>query len=73
MAHATPSAVVSRGLELYDHEGDDGTDFDAFENENLAGRPGVKAVELALHETLVQHFQHDGALIFIFQRVIVPF
>ena len=38
------------GEELYDHEGDDGSDFDAYENVNLATKPsfaGTKAKLLA--------------------------
>ena len=42
------------GDELYSHAGDDGTDFDAFENENVADDPSnaaVKAQLLALLST----------------------
>ena len=39
------------GLELYSHSGDDGmapNAFDDFENENLAGRPELAAVQATL-------------------------
>jgi len=46
--------------ELYNHTGDDGTDFDAFENVNLAGVPELAATETAMRNILLEHFQQDG-------------
>ena len=43
-------------VELYDHADDDGTDFDRFENANLAGQPAVAAEQAALAAELRQAF-----------------
>lgn len=40
------------GRELYDHEGDDGTDYDAFENKNLAEDPKYKKIVKQLSSQL---------------------
>jgi hypothetical protein len=45
------------GEELYSHEGDDGKDFDAFENENLAAQPAHKATRDELFAMLREKFQ----------------
>ena len=57
-----------RGVELYDHRGDDGTNFDAYENVNLAAGPGgaapnaTLAAEIArLHAELVTAFRGPTA------------
>ena len=47
-------AVVAR--ELYSHFGDDGSDFDAFENDNVAGDPQHATVIEALHRMAVARF-----------------
>jgi iduronate 2-sulfatase len=44
------------GVELYDHNGDDGTNFEAWENVNLAGQPQYASVQAALHELLMAHY-----------------
>ena len=44
------------GEELYDHAGDDGTDFDAFENVNLASAPEHKATRDELLQLLKVQF-----------------
>ena len=45
-------------VELYDHQGDDGTNMDAFENENLAAQAStntsIAAVVQAMHEQLME-------------------
>ena len=41
--------------ELYDHTGDDGSDPDGFENENLADDPAYEAIVAELHEVLHLH------------------
>ena len=45
--------------ELYNHTGDTGTDFDAFENVNLAGVPELAATQTAMRKILLDHFQND--------------
>ena len=49
------------GEELYDHTGDDGTDFDKFPlgHENLASKPAMAAV-LNTHRRLLASFFRDG-------------
>lgn len=42
--------------ELYDHRGDDGTDMDKFENQNLAVLPEYADAVLELHDLLVRRF-----------------
>ena len=42
-ASLRPIWDVTAGVELYDHRGDDGTDFDAYENENIANHTEVQA------------------------------
>ena len=56
-------AAVPYAEELYDHTGDDGTDFDGWENDNLvaaprpARSPVVNAARDALHAALVKRFR----------------
>ncbi|XP_065191297.1 iduronate 2-sulfatase-like [Sycon ciliatum] len=52
--HGEWSDVV--GVELYDHAGDTGTDFNAFENENLAAEPSMQAVVKEMHVLLVKNY-----------------
>ena len=42
------------GVELYDHQGDDGYDFDAFERVNLAGDSIYASIVQELHVALVR-------------------
>eukprot|EP01047_Picozoa_sp_COSAG01_P029778 COSAG01_NODE_2054_length_8538_cov_4.853656_7_plen_936_part_00 len=44
--------------ELYDHAGDDGTDFDKFENANVASDAANAAVVTKLHAAVVRRFGH---------------
>jgi iduronate 2-sulfatase len=44
------------GEELYDHEGDDGSDFDAYENVNLATKPSFAGTKAKLLATLRAKF-----------------
>jgi iduronate 2-sulfatase len=44
--------------ELYDHAGDDGTDYDKFENKNEASDPANAAVVSKLHARIVSKFGH---------------
>ena len=48
------------GEELYDHTGDDGTDFDQFPigHANLAGRPTM-AAQLKTHRAILASFFRD--------------
>lgn len=46
--------------ELYPHEGDMGTSFDDFENENVADQPQHAALVQQLHQQLQQAFSSDG-------------
>lgn len=50
----------SLGEELYDHTGDDGTDFDKFPigHANLAGRPAM-AAQLNTHRKILASFFRD--------------
>ena len=41
-----------RGVELYDHRGDNGTDFGGYENVNLAHDPSYTQVAAELHAEL---------------------
>lgn len=45
-----------QAVELYSHAGDDGTDFNAFENVNVAGKAGNEGVEARLAEVLKTQF-----------------
>jgi arylsulfatase A-like enzyme len=47
--------------ELYPHEGDEGTDFDLYENENLANSSALQPAKEALQARLLQHFAGDWA------------
>ena len=55
---ATPSLL---GEELYDHTGDDGTDFDKFPlgHSNLAAKPAM-AAQLKTHRAILASFFRDG-------------
>ena len=46
--------------ELYSHAGDDGSNYDKFENENLADLPEYQPVVHALHEQLRAHHSSVG-------------
>ena len=46
-------AMINR--ELYDHRTDTGSEFDRYENENLADDPQYKGIVHELHEILKQH------------------
>ena len=46
--------------ELYSHAGDDGSDYDRFENENLADLPEYQPVVHVLHEQLRAHHSSFG-------------
>jgi len=47
--YANGSAALAAGqVELYDHSGDDGTDMDGFENENVAADPANAGLVLQL-------------------------
>ena len=46
--------------ELYDHRTDDGSDFGAFENENLADLPEYQGIVRELHEQLRVHHNSYG-------------
>ena len=50
--HEAPDWHRLNGSELYDHDGDDGSDFDAFENTNLAGSPAHASDVQRLSELL---------------------
>lgn len=50
------------GEELYDHLNDDGSDFDEWENVNLAAgsrSPEIEEVILTLKQNLIAHFDSD--------------
>ena len=61
--------TIQVGIELYDHQGDDGTDFDGFENSNdAAANPMVvqqlsavlhKAVAAERHPTMPDGLAHS--------------
>ena len=48
------------GEELYEHKGDDGTDFNAFENINLAPDSGTASLRKSLFERLLKRFGPDA-------------
>ena len=52
----TPVWANLHGVELYNHDGDDGTDFDAFENVNLASQPKYKETVKELSQQLHSAF-----------------
>jgi hypothetical protein len=45
--------------ELYDHRGDDGTDFNAWENANLANETAFAPMVARLRAALAAQFAHD--------------
>jgi len=51
------SRIGGPGDELYSHDGDDGTDFDAFENENVADDPANAAIKAQLFALLEARWQ----------------
>merc|ERR1712150_48291 len=53
---------TSPGSELYSHDGDDGTDMDAFENENLAGNPSYSSTVQYLSAMLWDYFQNSSRM-----------
>lgn len=54
-------STVGENVELYDHRGDDGSSFDAFERENLAGDSSYAGIMQALSSRL--HEQYPGPLL----------
>ena len=52
-----PSAIGGR--ELYDHRGDNGADFDAFEKENVVDQSQFSSVVAQLHAALRAQFDHQ--------------
>jgi hypothetical protein len=46
-------------VELYDHRGDNGQDFNRWENENLAAEPSMTAVVARLKAALAAQFESD--------------
>ena len=48
--------TVPFAVELYDHEDDDGLDYDKYENANLAGTPRLATVQASLAAELRQAF-----------------
>jgi len=47
----------SVGRELYSHSGDDGVNYDKFENQNIVDEPGHEEIVKRLRETLLKHFR----------------
>ena len=45
------------GIELYSHRGDTESDFDLFENENLAYKPEHASVIKAMHQLVIKQWQ----------------
>lgn len=59
-AHNT--RLANAGVELYDHRGDDGTDFDAVENVNVAAQNPdiVAALSGQLHALVGSRASHES-------------
>ena len=57
------SLVICAGetiaTELYDHRGDDGRDFNAWENVNLAQEPALAPIVSRLRAALAAQFSQD--------------
>ena len=58
-ATLTPLWGASLGVELYDHRGDDGMDFEAWENVNLAAVPEWSKIAANLSAALAKQFQRS--------------
>jgi hypothetical protein len=56
-----PRWEATVAAELYDHRGDDGLDFDAFENENIVNITALQQDVARLSSALQKHFSADGA------------
>jgi iduronate 2-sulfatase len=59
-ASLTPNWAVTVAAELYDHRGDDGLDFDAYENENVLNSTALQQDVARLSSALRAHFLADG-------------